>query len=133
MYLLAATLVVGNAFAFPELTLSGSCINWPTPCTRLATGDASIVPDDWFERVRKNLGGDLNWFRVEVPLDRGSFDVEISGILLDEHWLSHEESSSSLGVYYVPAEANARILVTGEEREGSEFWIILDGAVRAGL
>lgn len=128
MYLLAATLVVGNAFAFPELNMPiGGCFGMPAPCTRLATGDASIVPSDWIELVTRNLDGNLNWFRVEVPLDLGSYDVEIAGIHLDERWQSREESSTSLGVYYVPATREAKVYVKGGGQEGSDFWIVLDG------
>lgn len=133
MYLLAAALVVGNALAFPELSMpiGGGCGQLPPPCTRLATGDASILPSDWFVAVGKNLNGEFNWFRVEVPLDAGRFDVQIAEFLLDEHWYSTRESSPSTAVYYVPASENARILVTSDEGEIREPVLFIDGSALA--
>lgn len=133
MYLLAATILTGQAFAFPELTLTlGNCGLRPPPCMSLATGDASIVPSDWISRVRGNLDGDLNWFRVEVPLGLGAFDVEVGGVYLDGRSQSFAESSERSAVYYVPASSDATVTITAYgERYDVDFGITMDGATKA--
>jgi hypothetical protein len=133
MYLLVATLLTGKALAFPEITITlGHCGTRPPPCLGLATGDASIVPSDWYERVSSNLDGDFNWFRIEVPLTLGAFDVEVAGVYLDGRSQSFAESSEKYAVYYVPAERDATVTISAYgERYDMDFGITMDGATKA--
>lgn len=133
MYLLMSALVSGNALAIEPIANFGGCGTKPPPCLGILTGDFTIVPPDLYNVAARRLDGELNWFRVEIFVAQGDFDIELGGYLLDEKSYVAAESTPDTSVYYVPASATAAFFVTSYARETPVIELTLYGAEKSAL
>lgn len=132
MYLLAAALVSVSAHADPLLIglPHGGCSTRPPPCLGIQMGgDGTILPPDWYERAYAALDGNLNWLRVAVSHEYGSYGLRFGDFVLDERWAVREESDERTTVYYVPASAGMIVAARGDR--DALFVLEIEGAEKA--
>ncbi len=129
MYLLLAALVSTDANAF-ELPGSNICLT-PSCLSISLGGNGSILPPDWYWGTYRELGGNMNWFRIEATVEATSpVYITVGEYTLGERYYSAEESDERTSVYYVPAVEDA--VVSAYSRDtGAYFYLVFDGSEKA--
>ena len=121
-----------NALAGPLTIINLGCGTKPPPCIKFLDTDGEIMPSDWYRREYRELGGRLNYFRVEVKQVGDPFRMSLGDYALDERFYSTRESNAYVDVYYVPASPEALFRVYTDSREPGAFDVTITGAAEAG-
>jgi hypothetical protein len=127
MLMLITTLISATASAGGlGLTLdSGLCGPLHLPCRGFLDTDMSIIPDPDFREWTESLGATPRAFRVDVTSLSGDIEIDVNGYTLDASNLSRRESVEGHQVYYVPASAGARIVISNVGRDPGSYFLEL--------